>query len=120
MMNTPSKKLFAAALSVLFLVVGLMSGSASAVDTVSVSSEVTAPEATPTLEMLTVTQMFPFPPALSSAWFTGTWCYISCSDGSFATVRAFSTSNCCSQCTDVCGFGCIAEGGGPSVLCDGY
>ncbi len=116
-MNTPSKKLFfAAALSSLILVVGLMAGSASPVGAVS---DITMPPDTVSLESVTSTQMFPFPPAFSSAWYTGTWCYITCSNGSYATVRAFSTSGCCSACENACGSGCIADGGGPSVLCGG-
>lgn len=57
-------------------------------------------------------------PSFSEAWFTGTWCYISCSDGSFDEVRTFSTQSCCSACANFCSTGCVAGGQGPSVLCD--
>lgn len=53
----------------------------------------------------------------SEAWFTGTWCYISCSDGTGSSVRSFSTSGCCNACASACGTVCVANGGGPSVLC---
>ncbi len=56
----------------------------------------------------------------AEAYFTGTWCYISCGDGSGTTVQAFSTNNCCNACANFCSLTCVAEGGGPSVLCGGF
>ena len=100
------KLLFVALLSSLFLGAGLLTGSTSPVATTAEAS----PALTSELQPL-------FPPFFSSAYFTGTWCYIDCSDQSFTTVRAFSTSHCCDECANFCSSGCIAEGQGPSVLC---
>lgn len=54
----------------------------------------------------------------SEAYFTGTWCYISCADGTGDTVRTFSTNGCCSACASSCGTFCTASGAGPAVLCE--
>jgi hypothetical protein len=59
----------------------------------------------------------------SQAYFSGSFgggrCDIACSDGSFFSVKSFSTSNCCQSCAELCGTTCVASGNGPSVLCGG-
>ena len=104
MRNLFQKLLFAAALATLLVGAGLISGSAPPVVAAADSEDIRS-------------LLFPPLPAFSDAWFTGTWCYINCSDGTFSTVRTFSTSQCCNECADFCGSGCVANGGGPSVLC---
>jgi hypothetical protein len=59
----------------------------------------------------------PYPPLFSRGYLLGGWCYIECSNGTFTSVRSSGTSACCDACVNFCGDGCVAEGGGPSVIC---
>lgn len=115
-MKAPSKKLlFAVMVCSLVLMGGLMTGSESSVGALTENAEL---EASTVAVMAAIQAELPWPPLFASAWFTGTWCYIDCGNGSYNTVRAWSTSGCCDACADFCGDTCVAEGGGPSVLCD--
>ena len=106
-MQAPFKKLaFTVATASFFLCVLLVSGSAPPLDATAGTSPSVGPQA-----------LFPPVFGLSSAYFTGTYCYIDCDNGSFSTVTSFSTSSCCDACANFCGSGCVAEGGGPAVLC---
>ena len=54
----------------------------------------------------------------SDAHLSGSWCYITCADGSPTTrTTSFSISHCCNECADACNTGCVATGRGPSVIC---
>lgn len=103
------KLLVAFALSILVLAAGLVVGTALPADA---SGAAAADPVQPTSGSLAASLT-----GFSSAYFLGGYCYIECTNGTTAAVRAPSVGSCCLQCANLCGNSCIAESQGPSALC---